>query len=51
MGLRLAKAGYGGGDPEKVLNMTVGWVTAMLQFEAFMPIYERTFVEINKGKQ
>jgi hypothetical protein len=50
VGLRLAKAGYCGGDPEKVLQMKIGWVMAMLQYEKFVGDYENTYIEMNKGK-
>ena len=46
--LKLAKAGYGGGDPEKVLNMPVGIVLAMIQFEKFQAQYERAFIDLNQ---
>jgi hypothetical protein len=46
--LRLARVGYGGGDPEKVLNMPVGIVVAMLHYEKFRDDYERAYVEMNK---
>lgn len=45
MGLRLASAGYCGGDPEKVLAMGSHWVLAALDFEAYRAAYERAYVE------
>jgi len=46
--LRLAKAGYAGGDPERVLSMRADIVIAALQYEAFIDDYERAFIDINK---
>ncbi len=51
MSLRLAKAGFGGGDPEKVSRMKVGWVTAALQYEIYSAEYERKYIELNKGRE
>jgi hypothetical protein len=48
--LRLAKAGYAGGDPEKVMQMQVGWVMATVQFEKFCADYERKYIELNREK-
>lgn len=48
--LRLAKDGYGGGDPEKVLRMRSDLVVAAVQYEKFRNDYERTYYEINKGR-
>jgi hypothetical protein len=31
--------------------MTVGWVVAALQYEKFTMDYERTYIELNKGKE
>lgn len=49
--LRLAKAGFGGGDPEKVLGMRVDLVMAAVQYETFVSEYERAYVELNKGQE
>jgi hypothetical protein len=46
--LRLARAGYGGGDPEKIMAMRVDLVLAALEYEGFVSNYERTWVEINR---
>ena len=46
--LRLAKAGYAGGDPERVLKMRADVVLAAMQYEAFLNEYERTYVDINR---
>lgn len=47
MALRLASAGYGGGDPEKVLAMRADLVLAALQYEMFKQDYERRWLELN----
>jgi len=49
VGLRLASAGYGGGDPEVVVQMRADWVVKMLQYEVFKSTYQEVFVEMNKG--
>ena len=49
--LRVAKAGYFGGDPERVLNARVDLVMAALEYEAFTADYEREYIRINKGQQ
>lgn len=46
--LRLAKAGYMGGDPHKVLGSPVDVVISMLQYENFLGDYERTWVHMNR---
>jgi hypothetical protein len=45
--VRLASAGYGAGDPEKVLAMRVDMVLAAMQYEKFKQDYERRWVELN----
>jgi hypothetical protein len=47
--LRLAKAGYYGGDPAAVLEARVDLVLAALQYEAFTDEYERSAMELNRG--
>jgi hypothetical protein len=49
--LRLARAGYGGGDPEKVLQMRADTVVMAIQYETFRAEYEAAFMEINKPKE
>lgn len=49
MALRLASAGYCGGDPERVMRMRADWVLAAIQYEAFKADYEDVFLELNKG--
>ena len=46
--LRLAKAGYCGGDPERILGMRADLVMAALQYESFIGDYERTYLELNR---
>lgn len=46
--LRLAKAGYAGGDPERVLKMRADTVIAAIQYEAFINDYERAYIELNR---
>lgn len=46
--LALARAGYGGGDPEKILGMRADIVVAMTQYEEFKGKYEREYIRINK---
>lgn len=49
VGLRLASAGYGGGDPERVVQMRADWVMKMLQYEVFKNEYQDVFLEMNRG--
>lgn len=51
MALRLAEAGYAGGDPEKVMQMTVGWVVTSIQFQKHKADYERTYIELNRKRE
>lgn len=48
--MRLAKAGYCGGDPQKILKTRADLVMAMLDYETFEADYESQFIEINKGE-
>ena len=48
--IRLAGAGYGGGDPNKVLEMPVDVVVDVLSFLKFRSEYEETVHELNKPK-
>jgi hypothetical protein len=50
IGLKLARAGYGGGDPEEILGMKADMVLAMLQWEQFNSDYEKKYYELNKEK-
>ena len=46
--LRLARAGYGGGDPEKILEMKVSTVLNMFHYERFVDDYQVAFTEMNR---
>ena len=46
--MRLAKEGYGAGNPEKILAMNVTTVINLLGYEMFLKDYEAKFLEINK---
>lgn len=46
--LRLAKAGYAGGDPQKILGMPAELVLEMHHWEGFQADYERQFLRINR---
>lgn len=45
--LRLAKAGYGGGNPEVIENMSVSWVLKMFHYENFCNDYESEYINLN----
>lgn len=47
--LRLAKVGYYGGSPERVLRARVDHVLAALEYEMFVSEYELVSYELNKG--
>lgn len=49
--LRLAHAGFGGGDPQKILAMPADLVIDMLHFVQFQSDYETTVLELNRPKQ
>lgn len=49
--LRLAREGYGGGDPEKVLQMRADVVMAAVAYEVFRSDFQRTTFDLNKGKE
>lgn len=46
--MRLAKAGYYGGDPGAVLRAPVDDVVMTMEYEVFTNDYELTFHELNK---
>lgn len=48
--LRIAKAGYYGGDPEKVLKARVDMVIQVMDFEDFGSDYLNVYYEINKNQ-
>jgi len=49
--LRLAKAGYYGGDPEAVLRARVDMVLAVAQYEYFLAEYQEEEYLLNKGDE
>lgn len=49
--LRLAREGWCGGDPEKVLATRVDLVVAMMQYEIYKTEYERAWIELNREKE
>lgn len=49
--LRIAKAGFYQGDPEKVLNGRVDYVLATLEYNKFLSDYEDVFIELNKKEK
>lgn len=46
--LRLAKAGYAGGNPEAVGKMSADWVMKMVDYEGFCSDYEDELYKLNK---
>lgn len=46
--LRLAKEGYAGGDPEKILQMKVSTVVMMMQYEKFIDDYQTAYIKLNQ---
>jgi hypothetical protein len=46
--MRLASAGWWGGDPEKILQAPADVVMAALQYEQFKIDYESAYVEMNR---
>jgi len=46
--MRLAKAGYYGGNPEAILQAPVTVVIGMLDYEGFIDDYENAYIELNK---
>ena len=49
--LRLAKAGYGGGDPERILCMRADRVLELLEYESYHADYERAWLDLNREKK
>lgn len=49
MALRLASAGFGGGDPERIMRMRADWVLKAIQYEVFKGEYEDVYLELNRG--
>ena len=48
--MRLAKSGYYGGDPAKVLQARVDHVITTAEYEKFLSEYEEVFYELNRKK-
>ena len=46
--LKVAKAGYYSGDPEKVLQAKVDHVMLIIEYEKFNDDYQDVYMEINK---
>lgn len=51
VGMRLAKAGWLGGDPERIVNAPVDAVQRMLEYEFFEAEYQDRYLELNKPEQ
>jgi len=47
--LKLAKAGYCGGNPETISKMNVVWVIKMLEYEGFCSDYEEEYINLNSN--
>jgi hypothetical protein len=47
--LKLAKAGYGEGNPEVIAKMKVTTVLKLIQYEVFVKEYSDKFVELNRS--
>ena len=47
--LRLAREGFGGGDPERIENMPSDIVIDAIEYSNFLSDYEETVMEINKS--
>jgi hypothetical protein len=43
----LAKAGFGGGNPETIANMPSKWVVKMLEYNDFCSNYETEYQNLN----
>ncbi len=50
MALRLASAGYYGGDPAQVLKARADHVLAAIQYEKMKGEYEDVYMELNKER-
>ena len=46
--MRVARAGYYGGDPARVLSARVDLVLAVAEYDLFVSDYERAFMELNR---
>ena len=45
--LRLAKEGFWGGDPEKVMRARADQVVEAIQYVTFLGDYERAYLDMN----
>lgn len=45
--LKLARAGYGGGDPMRIMEWPADIVVAALQYEKFRGDYEQAYLNLN----
>lgn len=46
--LKLAKAGWWGGDPGKIMRAPSSEVLAVVEYQAFVSDYEQASLELNK---
>lgn len=46
--VRLARQGYGGGDPRVILRMPSSVVVTAVHYENFLADYEAAYVELNR---
>lgn len=46
--IRLAKAGYFGGDPQNVLTARVSIVQGVIEYETFESDYQAEYLALNK---
>lgn len=46
--LRLAREGFGGGDPRVILKMPSSMVVTAAHYENFLADFEAAYVEINR---
>ena len=51
LSVRLARAGYFGGDPDKVLKAPVGTILSIIEYETFENDYEKEYRELNKESE
>ncbi len=49
--IKLARLGYGSGDPQKVLEFPADIVIAILQYEQFQVDYEEAYIDMNKDQR
>ncbi len=49
--LKVAKLGYYGGNPEKVMQAKASWVFSVLEYENFLADYENTEYDLNKAEK